>query len=72
MSDPIKEMEKAGWIKVYVASEEYSPDTEVLTFHKPRQKPNAIVDWEKLEKLKTEWTCGAIEIACTAIKKIEP
>lgn len=45
MTDPIEAMKAAGWEIAYSATESFSPDNEVITFHKPRVKPNAVVGW---------------------------
>ncbi len=49
MSKGIEAMKAEGWNVVYVATPEYAPENEAITFNRPRQKPNAVVNWTLVE-----------------------
>ena len=50
MTDPIEEMKKLGW-KLAEGRTTYPTETcEFVAFYREKPKPNAIVDFEALEK----------------------
>lgn len=66
------EMSAKGWCLVFIAPDGYSPDNEVVTFHRPRKKPNAIVDFERLETITQDWGYCPVELVQSCIKKVTP
>lgn len=61
MTDPIKAMLEAGWTHDEFMSNVSTSNCEtkdILVFSRPKQKPNAYVDFEKLNKAMEEIAVG--------------
>lgn len=69
----IEVMKQAGWIvlenELINASQRLSGD-DLIIFTRPKQVPNAYVDFEALEQRIKEYSCGAFKTINQIIRKI--
>ncbi len=56
MSKAIEAMKEEGWEQLGALN--YDQDSDVVSFRRPKQKPNAVVDWEDLEKYLSDLQTG--------------